>query len=182
MSVHPFLDAAAAYVLGALERQDRLDFEEHLATECAECAHAVSAFGPLVQALAQEPPSLPVAPRVRSLLIDLAEAPGLPIDLPSLSWEEVAPGVRRSIVRHEPARGMTGTLLWARPGSRYPPHRHRGDEGFLVLQGRCRDETAFYEAGSVALKRTGTAHTVEFLPGGDCIGYVVSYGGNDPVE
>jgi anti-sigma factor ChrR (cupin superfamily) len=182
MSADLFLGVAPAYVLGTLEGQERLDFEAHLGSGCAECAETVSAFSPLVGTLGQEPASRPAAPEVRSLLMDLAEAPSLPIDLEALAWEDVAPGVKRSIVRHDPVRDMYGTILWARPGSRYPPHRHRGDESFLVLQGHCRDDAAYYRAGSVARKRPGTAHTVEFLPGEDCIGYVVSYGGHDPVE
>jgi anti-sigma factor ChrR (cupin superfamily) len=67
---------------------------------------------------------------------------------------------------------MTGAILWARPGARYPRHRHQGEEGFLVMLGHCRDETAEYRAGSVALKR----------PGEDCIGYVVTCSAHEPVE
>jgi anti-sigma factor ChrR (cupin superfamily) len=182
MSAHPFESAVPAYVLGALEGQERLDFEAHLASGCAECTESVSGFAPLVLALGEEPVSRPIAPEVKSLLLDLALAPSLPIDLSALAWEDVAPGVKRSILRHDPTRGMYGTILWAQPGSRYPAHRHQGDESFLVLQGHCRDDAADYRAGSVARKRPGTAHTVEFLPGEDCIGYVVSYGGQDPVE
>jgi anti-sigma factor ChrR (cupin superfamily) len=182
MSADRFADAVHAHVLGTLEGQDRLDFEAHLASGCAECTETVSTFRPLVEALAQEPASHPVAPQVRELLMDLAEAPSLPIDLSALAWEEVAPGVRRRVVRHDPARDMYGAILWAKPGSRYPPHRHQGAESFLVLQGHCRDDVASYRAGSVARKGPGTAHSVEFLPGEDCIGYVVSYGGHDPVE
>jgi anti-sigma factor ChrR (cupin superfamily) len=181
MSPDPFQVVAPAYVLGTLEGQERLAFEAHLASGCDECRETVAVFDPLVLALSK-PVSLPVAPQVRELLMDLAQAPTLPIDLSALAWEEVAPGVQRSIVRHDPGRGMYGTILWAKPGSRYPPHRHQGDESFLVLQGHCRDEVASYGVGSVARKRPGTAHSVEFLPGEDCIGYVVSYGGHDPVE
>jgi anti-sigma factor ChrR (cupin superfamily) len=177
-----FQSATPAYVLGTLEGQDRLEFEAHLASGCAECTETVTAFRPLMLALAQEPISRPVASQVRSLLMDLAQAPSLPIDLSALSWEEVGPGVKRSIVHHDPAREMYGTILWAKPGSRYPPHRHQGDESFLVLQGHCRDDAADYRAGSVARKRPGTAHSVEFLPGEDCIGYVVSYGGHESVD
>jgi anti-sigma factor ChrR (cupin superfamily) len=183
MSVDEFLATAPAYVLGTLVGDDRRDFEAHLASGCAECTQTVSSFRPLVLALERQPlVSQPVGPQVRNLLMDLLEAPTLPIDLSALAWEEVAPGVKRSIVRHDPAREMYGTILWAKPGSRYPPHRHQGDESFLVLQGHCRDDSADYRAGSIARKRPGTAHAVEFLTGEDCIGYVVSYGGHDPVE
>ncbi len=182
MSADSFAAAAAAYVLGTLEEADLRDFEAHLASGCGDCREAVSAFRPSVVALAQSAPGGPLAPEVRDLLLDLAQAPRLPLDLSAFAWEDVAPGVKRVIVRHDHDRGMTGTILWARPGSRYPAHRHQGHESFLVLQGHCRDDLASYRAGSVARKRPGTAHSVEFLPGEDCIGYVVCYGGHDPVE
>jgi anti-sigma factor ChrR (cupin superfamily) len=182
MSADPFAAAAAAYVLGTLEGPELRDFEAHLASGCGDCTESVSALGPSFVALAQTAPEAPVAPEVRDLLLDLAQAPTLPLDLGALDWEDVAPGVKRVVVRHDPARGMTGTILWARPGSRYPAHRHQGHESFLVLQGHCRDEAASYRTGSVARKRPGSAHTVEFLPGDDCIGYVVCYGGLEPVE
>ena len=182
MSAESLHGAAPAYALGTLEGRDRLEFEAHLASGCAECTETVAAFRPLALALAQDAPPRAIAPEVRNLLMDLAQAPSLPIDLSALAWEDVAPGIKRSIVHHDPARDMYGTILWAKPGSVYPPHRHRGDESFLVLQGHCRDDAASYVPGSVARKRPGTAHAVEFLPGEDCIGYVVSYGGHEPVD
>jgi len=182
MSADPFAAAAAAYALGTLEGTELRDFEAHLASGCGECKEAVSALASAVVALAEAPRRATVAPEVRDLLLDLAQAPSLPLDLAALAWEDVAPGVRRMVVRHDPDRGMTGTILWARPGSRYPAHRHQGHESFLVLQGHCRDDAASYRAGSVARKGPGSAHSVEFLPGEDCIGYVVCYGGLDPVE
>jgi anti-sigma factor ChrR (cupin superfamily) len=181
MSPDPFEDQAAAYVLGALEEGDRVAFDAHLSSGCGRCAEALATLEPLVLSLVQEPPSTVHAP-VRDLLLDLAQAPTLPLDLSGLDWEDVAPGVKRRVVRHDPARGMYGTILWAKPGSRYPAHRHQGEESFLVLQGHCRDEVASYRAGNVARKRPGSVHAVEFLPGEDCIGYVVSYGGHDPAE
>jgi anti-sigma factor ChrR (cupin superfamily) len=137
---------------------------------------------PALAALALDSTPRPPAPRMRRLLLDLAEAPRLPLDLRALAWEETGPGLMRAIVRQDPERNMTGAILWARPGVLYPRHRHRGEEGFLVLQGHCRDETAEYRVGSVALKGPGSVHTVEFLPGEDCIGYVVTYGAPEPVE
>lgn len=182
MSVDPFLGAAPSYVLGTLEGQDRRDFEAHLRSGCGECGEAVAELGPVVDVLAQGPAACAPGPQVRSLLLDLAEAPSLPLDPSAYSWEETDPGVKRAIVSHDPERGMTGVILWAKPGSCYPPHRHHGDETFLVLQGHCRDEVAEYRAGNIACKLPGSVHGVEFLPGEDCIGYVVSYGGHERVE
>jgi len=182
MPADSFLGIAPSYVLGTLEGQDRLDFDAHLRSGCAECAAVVAELRPVVDVLAQAAVPCPPGPQVRRLLMDLAEAPTLPLDLSALPWEETDPGVKRAIVRHEPQRDMTGAILWAKPGARYPLHRHHGDECLLVLQGHCRDEVAEYRAGSVARKLPGSIHGVEFLPGEDCIGYVVTYGGHERVE
>jgi anti-sigma factor ChrR (cupin superfamily) len=181
MSLDPFLDAVPSYVLGTLQGQDGQDFDAHLRSGCAACAAAVAELEPVVGLLARAPAPVPPGARVRDLLMDLAEAPTLPIDLLALDWQETDPGVKRAIVRHDPQRDMTGAILWAKPGARYPAHRHHGDESLLVLQGRCRDDVAEYRAGSVARKLPGSVHVVEFLPGDDCIGYVVAYGGHERV-
>jgi anti-sigma factor ChrR (cupin superfamily) len=181
MSPDPFLETSASYALGSLEEGDRLAFEGHLRAGCEECAAAVGDLLPVLGLLAQGAISSPGA-AIRSLLMDLAEAPRLPLDLCSYAWEETDPGVRRAIVRRDPERNMVGALLWGRPGARYPSHRHHGDESLLVLQGRCRDEVAEYGVGSVARKGPGSVHEVEFLGSEDCIGYVVSYGGHERVE
>jgi len=179
MSADPFLGFVQAYALGALEGQDLLDFQAHLASGCAACGEGVSALASAALLLARNvPPRMP-EPRIRDLVLALAEAPTLPVDLVAHSWEEPAPGFRQAIVREDPARDMTAALVWAKPGAHYPSHRHHGNESFLVLQGHCRDEEGEYRAGDIACKRAGSVHSVEFLPGEDCIGYVVSYGGHD---
>jgi putative transcriptional regulator len=178
MPADPFLDDAQAFALGTMEEDARSAFGVHSA-RCGACAAAVAEWTQVTGALAQAAPVLPPPPALRRLVIDLSLAPSLPLDLGALAWEETDPGVRQAVLGQDPDNGVTRALLWGKPGARYPSHRHLGEEALLVLQGSCRDEAGEYHPGSVSRKRPGTVHTVEFLPGDDCIGYVVSYGGHE---
>jgi anti-sigma factor ChrR (cupin superfamily) len=124
----------------------------------------------------------PPPEELRAQVLDLAEAPVLPIDLAALPWQEVAPGIRLHVLREEPERGVRKCLAWAVPGARTIRHRHKGDEVILVLQGGLRDDRGSYQAGDVCRSRAGSVHTEEVLPGEDCVCYVVYYGDLEAVE
>jgi anti-sigma factor ChrR (cupin superfamily) len=180
MGIHPQLEQAEAYVLGALPGSACGDFEAHLAA-CALCRDAVAGLGPALLALTDgiaEPP----APEVRAAVLELAQAPSLPLDFGAYAWEERAPGFRTAFVREAPELELVSWLVWAQPGARYPAHRHKGDETTLVLQGSCRDAHGTHSAGALARMRAGSAHQVEFLPDEDCIAYLVAFRGHELVE
>jgi hypothetical protein len=65
VSNHPdlFLDYDAAYVMGALDPQDRRAYEDHL-VGCARCAAAVSELAGMPGLLAQVPTAQVLAPKV----------------------------------------------------------------------------------------------------------------------
>ncbi len=182
MVEHSHLEQAEAFALGALEPAERSDFAAHLASGCPACREAVAAAQDAVAALPRGFESSPLAPEIRAAVLDLAEAPSLPLDPAAYSWQEPYPGFRTAIVKEDPARACRASLIWASPGARYPAHRHHGDESTLILQGSCRDEHGSYSAGHVGRMRAGSTHFVEFLPGEDCIAYVVSYHGHEIVE
>ena len=115
-------------------------------------------------------------PRLRQQVLDLAEAPSLPLDLTAFAWQEPYPDFRIATVREDAVRGFRASLLWGKPGARFPAHRHQGEENALVLQGAYRDEERCYGAGEISRRPAGSVHSVEILPGEDCISYVVSYG------
>ena len=122
-----------------------------------------------------------LAPRdgLRQEMLDLLDAPRLPLDPLAYAWEDLAPGIRVHELRSDPARNMRGCLVWAQPGAKTKAHRHLGDEVILVLQGRLRDERGSYHAGQICRSRAGSSHTEEVLPGEDCICYVVYYGAHE---
>jgi len=117
---------------------------------------------------------------LRQELLDLAEAPRLPIDTSAYAWQEPFPGIRICQVRSDPSRNMRGCVVWAKPGARTASHRHLGDEVILVLSGGLRDERGSYLADQICRSREGSIHVEEVLPGDDCLCYVVYYGGHEP--
>jgi anti-sigma factor ChrR (cupin superfamily) len=179
MGQDPYLPQAEAYALGALEAAEREDFEEHLRSRCPVCEAAVAAAEAAVAALPLSYEAVALPPVIRDTVLDLAEAPALPLDAAAYTWEEPYPGLRTAVVKLDRARSFCATLIWASPGARYPSHRHHGDETTLILQGACRDEHGSYVAGDVGRMRAGTTHGVEFLPGEDCIAYLVARGGHE---
>lgn len=120
----------------------------------------------------------PVTPdsRLRQQILDLTRAPPAPVDVAAYRWEEPLPGFRTVTLEQEPERRVHKALLWGQPGARFPSHRHGGEENVLVLQGAYRDEERRYGPGDVARRRAGSVHSIEVLPGEDCICYMVSYG------
>jgi putative transcriptional regulator len=131
--------------------------------------------------LREVPPVIP-DPGVRDQLLDLAEAPALPIDVSAIPWEELAPGVRYHVHREDPTRGVRGCLILAAPGSRHPRHRHQGAENILVLKGALRDERGTYGPGEVCRSAAGSVHSEEVVPGEDCLCHVVYYGALEMLE
>jgi len=180
VDVHAQSEQAEAYVLGALDRAQRDGFEAHL-PGCGVCQEAVARLGPALLALRGDFAETP-APEIRAAVLELAQAPTLPLDFATYAWEEPAPGFRTALVREVPHLGLQTRLVWASPGARYPVHRHHGDETTLVLQGACRDEHGSYAAGDLVRMRAGSAHWVEFLPDEDCIAYLVAFHGHEVVE
>ena len=118
--------------------------------------------------------------QVKTQLLDLADAPRLPIDESRYEWSEVAPGVRVAIVREDKARGVRACLVAGKAGARHPRHRHGGDELILVLEGVLRDERASYGPGAVCRSRQGDVHSEQAVE--DCLCFVVYYGELEMLE
>lgn len=84
MSHEPFETQAAAYALGALDGDERAQFEEHLAHGCAQCSAAVRDFGETLADVARgEPPLIPPA-HVKTALMRRVTATATPA--PRLAW------------------------------------------------------------------------------------------------
>jgi len=178
----PYLGLAEAYALGVLDRPEREAFRGHLASGCRTCEAALVGQQAVLSALPRGFAAEPPPPHLRAQVLDLAEAPALPVDLEALAWEEPFPGIRLHVIKEEPERGVRKCLAWGKPGARTIRHRHHGDELILVLQGGLRDHRGEYFAGEVCRSREGSIHQEEILPGEDCLCYVVYYGDLEPVE
>jgi anti-sigma-K factor RskA len=84
MSHEPYLELAASYALGALEGEERSQFEAHLRQGCRECEAALLEYGETLAALAAGLP--PVAPpaQVKAALMSRIESEAGPSRGPDL--------------------------------------------------------------------------------------------------
>jgi putative transcriptional regulator len=181
MADDPHRERAEAYALGALDAPERAGFESHLSA-CQACRVAVAEHQRALGELARSG-AVPPDAGLREHVLNLAEAPRPPIDLAAYDWQEVLPGVRFHVVREDAACGIRTALVWAKPGARYPKHRHLGDEDILVLQGSLSDGIGgTYRAGEICRSRAGSVHSEEALPGEDCVCFVVYYGEHEMLE
>ncbi len=74
MSHEPFDAQAAAYALGALENEERVEFERHLAAGCASCQTFLRDSGEALATLAAELPPVVPPPGVRAALLRRIDA------------------------------------------------------------------------------------------------------------
>ena len=90
-----------------------------------------------------------------------------PADLyPNLDWKQTRhAGVELSFLEtHDD--GSARVLISMTAGSRYPAHRHVGEEQVFVIQGSYRDAAGEYRAGSFHRHPAGSAHAAEAGPDG----------------
>jgi len=139
----------------------------------------ISTLRSLLGAVAPDGAAAP-DPILRQQLLDLADAPALPIDPSRYQWFEAVPGIKLAVVKEDPARGMRACLAWGKAPARNPRHRHGGDEVIFVLEGVLRDERGVYGPGAVCRSRTGDVHSEEVVE--DCFCYVVYYGELEMLE
>jgi anti-sigma factor ChrR (cupin superfamily) len=167
-----------AHALGALAGAERERLDAHVAA-CDACASALARAS---EALTDLAGATPPAPSLRQRILDMADAPLRPIDPSAYAWEDLAPGVRVHTVREDPDRAFRAVLVWARPGARYPRHRHLGDEEILVLSGRLRDDRGSYGPGEICRSVAGSVHSEQVEGPDDCICYVVYHGEHEMLE
>ena len=180
MSEDRYRSLTAEYALGTLDEPEMTAFRSHL-EGCAECRAELSALTAALARLAAGTAVDP-DPGLREHVLEMAEAPRLPLDLEAYSWDEEIPGIKMHTLKDDPEGGMRAVLVWARPGASVPPHRHLGDEEILVLQGALKDHRGVYGPGDICRSRAGFVHSEEVFSTEDCICYVVYHGGHELVS
>lgn len=94
----PFEAQAAAYALGALDGEERAQFEEHLAGGCPMCARDVRQFGETLADVAGEtPPMIPPA-HVKAALLSRVAATGSARPRRRQSWVRWAAATAAAVV------------------------------------------------------------------------------------
>jgi anti-sigma factor ChrR (cupin superfamily) len=181
-------ELAALYALGALEGTEARSFEQHLDEGCAACAAEVEAFAETCAALAlAAPAAAPPASARERLLARVSEESGGPppetsgrpaprsearADSPAADasgllvvragegeWLKTEdPGVFVKLLYVDRERETVTTLVRMSPGSRIPPHRHRGAEQCLVLEGDVSSGVHTLSAGDFNCAPAGSVH------------------------
>lgn len=201
---HPSDDWLAAYASGAVDEQTSVLIATHLTycPQCrAEIARHEAIGGALLDVLGAdetdasgEEGSHPASgsPTASQLNETAARAPNgtlaaiapTPLlnyvyemtgktDLDALSWSFYGAGIDRAVLVDGP-EGPLVRLLRAKPGAKFPHHRHLSEELTVVLQGAYKDKTGRYDVGDVQCVPTEVAHQPVIEEGDICIALVVS--------
>lgn len=125
---------------------DRLDREEAPANPCKAMRIRLHRSKPKVPSTPDPVPALPRPLR--------AYVPSLD----DLSWQRLAPGVRRVELLPRTASGGAAQLLRIAPGTALPHHGHGGLELTVVLSGHFADELGRYGPGDLAEVDSDTNH------------------------
>ena len=140
---------ALADAIGALDPDERRDFENRLAAlpaeVRAEVAHLYDAAVEIASATFGESPS----PHVRAALLAKIAAPSnFTVMAGDGEWVQTPiPGVRMKILVLDRARDRVTMLVRGEPGATYPAHRHTGPEECFVIRGSLFVEGQLLRAG-----------------------------------
>lgn len=180
-------ELAALYALGALTQHEARAIENQLADCPNGLAEEVSAFESVTAwlgfAAPEQPP--PAASR-QTLLARIAEQPqpeaatefSLPMSLFSPpaqlfslraeegEWQEIGPGMTTKTLFVDSSRGLITSLVRMSAGSSLPPHKHRGEEQFYVLEGDCIVHGTRLGPGDFHRAAPGSIHQSTFTVSG----------------
>jgi anti-sigma factor ChrR (cupin superfamily) len=162
-------DLVDLYAVGALEAEEREEFERHFDV-CETCRAELMRCRAVLTGI--EVP-VPPTPRTRERVLDFSLAPREPVPVESLEWEELAPGVRVHVFHDDMDRGVRASLMWVEPGAARPSHRHLADEEILVLEGGLVIGENAYSQGEICRIRGGWFHDERAAAEGRCLCYVI---------
>lgn len=192
-------------VLSGLSREEEKRVRAHLAT-CPTCSAAHQDWRALLESFVAHLPHVPPRTELRDALLSNVDgfeavppalAPWLDslavlFDLPypearrllntlddPAGWRPMGPpGISVKRVRAGSRReGAQACLVRLEAGSRFPKHRHDGNEHVLVLTGGLREDSgARQHAGELTKHQSGSAHAFVALPGEPCVAAVLSGG------
>jgi anti-sigma factor ChrR (cupin superfamily) len=105
------------------------------------------------------------------------------MDLAAIPWRTTRyRGVAVHFYASDRRSGRALALIRMDPGCGYPPHRHRGTEHVLVLQGGYRDEAGEHRAGAFVTNDDGSEHAPVALDGAvPCVLLALAHEGIAPV-
>lgn len=168
---HPREETLAEFAAGRLDEARAVVIATH-ASMCEACAASIARFeaigGQLLQAA--EPVAMAddalekifaraegaAQVMLRAQTDDAAPERRLPLsdylagDLDDVKWRGVAPGLSQSVIQAQGYRDGVLRLLRIKPGTKIPPHTHKGGELTLILRGAYVDEVGEFVVGDLA--------------------------------
>ncbi|MEK7832574.1 MAG: cupin domain-containing protein, partial [Acidobacteriota bacterium] len=81
-------------------------------------------------------------------------------------WLEIGPGLTAKTLFVDQTLGTVTSLVKMAPGGALPPHRHKGDEQFYVLEGDCNVHGTLLGPGDFHRAAPGSVHESTFTVGG----------------
>lgn len=152
----------ALYNFGLLDAGEAADIERHLRSGCTVCNQEVHGVEDVVAALSPSvPPPADLKSRLLTRIHTTGEAGVMVHRSGSGVWHRTPwHGVTYQRLHFDKTTGFATSLLRVEPGSRYPAHRHHGDEQSWVLEGSCRIGSVSIRAGDFAVAAAGSVHGV----------------------
>jgi anti-sigma factor ChrR (cupin superfamily) len=140
---------ALADAIGALDPDERREFEDRLATlpidVRAEVAQLYDAAVEITSTTTGEAPSRDVR---AALLARITTSSNHTVKASDGDWIQTpVPGVRMKILAIDRARDRVTMVLRGEPGATYPAHRHSGPEECYVIRGSLYIEGQLLRAG-----------------------------------
>jgi anti-sigma factor ChrR (cupin superfamily) len=156
------VELAALYAVGALDPEEAVAFESHLAEGCQTCEAEVRTFSAVSQQLGYATTAETPRADVRRRLF--ARVQTVPVDWTIIrssegQWEPSGvEGVFIKRLFHDQDRRRITALGRINPRIRYPSHRHADIEELYVLEGDFTVEGQVLCTGDYSAARSGTVH------------------------
>ncbi|MEA3278747.1 MAG: cupin domain-containing protein [Pseudomonadota bacterium] len=93
-------------------------------------------------------------------------------------WIQIAPKIKKKVLRADPAQGTETYLLRVDPGAEAPPHEHEHDEICLMLEGEVTFGAIHLRAGDYHLAPKGSRHETARSDTGALVLIQTSFDGN----
>lgn len=178
-------ELAALYALGALTQHEARAFENLLAENGDVLADELAAFESVTAELALAADECAPSPSVRKNLLarigGIAESAkassGEEFHLPFAAreftevfslrsdegeWMTIGPGLTAKTLFVDQSRDLVTSLVKMAPGGALPPHRHKGNEQFFVLEGDCNVHGTRLGPGDFHRAAAGSVHESTF--------------------
>lgn len=183
-------ELAALFAAGALDGEERREFERLLAGDDALAVSELARFSEVAAAIAlARAPVVEPATEVRTRLMERIRAgesarqPAVP-QIPGFlfvsggdenGWQQLpVPGASVKLLSMDEQRGYAVVLGRLEAGASYPPHKHIHSEQVYVLEGDLSIGQRKMKAGDFHQAGAGTRHDVNFSEGGCTILAVIS--------